>query len=63
MSLALYRYKRRDAPAIRTHALDRGNPFPVARLDLLSFPAAIGTRNDYRGRDLAYYKAGLVEVV
>ena len=43
--------------------MDRGNPFAIARLDLLSFPVAIGARNNHRGRDLAHYKAGLVEVV
>ena len=63
MGLAFYRYKRRDVPAVRTHALDRGSPFPITRLDLLSFSVAIGARNDYRGRNLAYHEAGLVEVI
>ncbi|KAK8095151.1 uncharacterized protein PG998_014375 [Apiospora kogelbergensis] len=63
MDLAFYRYKRRDAPTVRTYALDRGSPFPIARLDPLSFPAVIGARNDHRGRDLAHHEAGLVEVV
>ena len=63
MGFAFYRYKRRDTPAVRINALDHGNLFAVTRLDFLSFPVAIGARNDYRGRDLAYYKAGLVEVI
>ena len=60
---AFHYYERRDAPAVRTHALDHGHPFPIARLDLFSLSAPIGAGHDYRGRDLAHHEAGLVEVV
>ena len=60
---ALYHNERRDTPAIGTDTLDYGNPFAIARLDLLSFAVTVGARNDYSRRDLAHYKAGLVEVI
>lgn len=55
--------KRREALTVRTDTLDHGDPFPIARLDLLSLSAPIGAGYDYRGRDLAYHEAGLVEVI
>ena len=60
---AFYHDKRRDTPAVGTDALDHGNPFPIARLDLLSLSGTIGTGNDHCGRDLAHYEAGFVKVV
>ena len=44
---ALHDDERRDAPTIRTDALDHGNPFPIARLDLFSLSAPIGAGHDY----------------
>ena len=55
--------ERRDTLAVGIDALDHGNPFPITRLDFFSLPAPVDARHDYRGRDLAYYKAGLVEVI
>ena len=55
--------ERRDTPAVGIDALDYGNPFAIARLDLLSFAVTVGARNDYSGSDLVHHKAGLVEVV
>ena len=63
MVSALYHDERRDTLTVRTYTLDHGNPFPVSRLDLLSFTVTFSARNDYYGRDLAYYKAGLVKVI
>ena len=60
---ALHDDKQRDVPAVGTDALNHGNLFPITRLDLFSLSAAIGAGYDYRGRDLAYYKAGLIEVI
>ena len=63
MVSTLHDDERRDTPAIGTDALDYGNPFAIARLDLLSFAVTVGARNDHRGRDLTHHEAGLVEVV
>ena len=60
---ALHHDERRDAPTVRTDALDYGNPFSIARLDLFSFSAPIDTGYDHYGRDLAHYKASLVKVI
>ena len=60
---ALHHDERRDAPTVRTDALDYGNPFSIARLDLFSFSAPIDTGYDHCRRDLAYYKASLVKVI
>ena len=60
---ALHGDERREALTVRTDALDHGNPFPITRLDLFSLSVTISTGYDYCGRDLAHYKAGLVEVI
>jgi len=51
---------------IKTIAINAGNCgrlFPVTRLNSLAFATLIGTRNNYKWANCAYYKAGFVKVV
>jgi len=53
---------QRDDFTIRPYGLDRRNPFPIARLDLLCPPTAFRRGNNESRRDLAHQKPRFVEV-
>jgi hypothetical protein len=55
--------KRREVLPFAIDILNRRRLFPVTRLNCLTSSTSIGVYYDYRYRDNAYYKAGLIEVV
>ena len=58
-----YNKKRRDRVTYRTDGLDYCNLFPITRLGLLGLCPTIRACYNHSGRDNAYYKPSLVEVV
>ena len=63
MIFALNNDERWDCPALRIHALNHYNPFPIPRLGQFRLALPIGAYNNHCGCDLAHHKAGLVKVV
>ena len=60
---ALNEQKRGYIKTIATNTGNRGRPFPVARLNSLTFTTSIRTRNNHKWANCAHYKAGLIKVV
>src|SRR6266699_815407 len=63
MILTYYNDKWQYHPTIRIDILDYNDPLPIAKLYNFNFPIPVVQYYNKGGYDLAYKKAGLVEVL